>query len=352
MMSDTQRPAVVFLVMTLSLFCLRPPAVLSGGTIARDPGPPAKHAADVKIPRDYKTPEPATMRHRGAEITVDLWASGFAQGMAVYAEIYRNDAERKTSWELKQLTFDGREIAASERSWGYRALFGIHPETRAGNKILRLVYVADGRERVENITLIISASAFQFSRRPLDLGKFSDVAYRPTPEEIAFIERCREKKKEAFARSGPDLLGEAVSHPRDRHFITSPFWAKRLVMQYRIKNGKKIYLKNRLNVHRGVDLRGSTGDPVYALADGEVVIAEPMYYEGNLVVVDHGNRNFSVYMHLDRLKVKEGASVRAGDRIGSVGSTGQSTAAHLHVSLILNGVSVDPLSLLVLPLRK
>jgi murein DD-endopeptidase MepM/ murein hydrolase activator NlpD len=118
-----------------------------------------------------------------------------------------------------------------------------------------------------------------------------------------------------------------------------------------MKNGKKVRGKNRIRVHRGLDLRGVKGTPVYALADGEVVLAEELFYEGNFVLVDHGNRIFSYYMHLDSLDVKKGDRVKAGQLLARVGSTGVSTASHLHVSFIIRGIQVDPLSILPLPFR-
>jgi murein DD-endopeptidase MepM/ murein hydrolase activator NlpD len=113
-----------------------------------------------------------------------------------------------------------------------------------------------------------------------------------------------------------------------------------------MEKGRRVYLKPSVNAHSGVDLRGGKGDPVFAMASGRVVIAEGMYYEGNFIAIDHGSGIFSLYMHLDGLAVEEGRTVRAGELIGHVGSTGLSTAAHLHVSVTIDGVYVDPISLM------
>jgi murein DD-endopeptidase MepM/ murein hydrolase activator NlpD len=168
---------------------------------------------------------------------------------------------------------------------------------------------------------------------------------------VAFIQRCAEKKRKVFSALSADTLGPVMSHPRDFHHITSPFWSKRVYMQYRFKNKRKIMLGNKQSIHGGLDLRGKAGEPVFALASGLVAIAENMYYEGNFVVIDHGNRIFSYYMHMKECTVKEGDLVKGGDKIGLVGSTGISTAAHLHVSLVIQGIQVDPLSLLPLPVK-
>lgn len=314
--------------------------------------PPEKHFAEVKLPRGYRPPPVHVLQLKGTHVNVDLYAAAFAQGMAVYAELYRDPAAPEKKFEAVRLAFDGRDVLLSKREWGYRALFGVHPETAPGMKSLQVAYSIDGHPVADTFTVRISRSEYRFPPGALDLGKYSDVDYQPTPEEISFINRCAAKKKMVFRRVGPDLLGQSFSHPRDRHHITSSFWAKRLIMQYRKKNGKKIRLKNKLNVHKGLDLRGKTGEPVYSIGDGRVVIAEPMYYEGNFAVIDHGNRIFSYYMHLNSFSVKEGDMVKAGQSVGTVGSTGLSTASHLHVSLVLQDINVDPLSILMVPVRK
>jgi murein DD-endopeptidase len=313
--------------------------------------PPAKNFARVKLPSGYRVNSVRRLSFMGRDIAIDLFSGKFALGMAVYAEIYSNSSpEKKLSVEA--FSFDGKSVLLTKRSWGYRCLFGIDPARGAGKKKIGIEYSLGGVTQSESFTVQIAEKKFPFNPKPLDLGKYSDVDYRPTPDEAAFINRCTEKKNKVFGRTGQDRLEPALSYPRDRHYITSPFWAKRLIMRYRKKNGKRIRFRNRLNIHKGIDLRGDTGDPVYCMAGGKVVIAEPMYYEGNFIVIDHGDRIFSYYMHLHDLKVKEGDIVRAGDLIGHVGSTGLATGPHLHVSLIIQGVYVNPLSLLSLPVRE
>jgi murein DD-endopeptidase MepM/ murein hydrolase activator NlpD len=160
-----------------------------------------------------------------------------------------------------------------------------------------------------------------------------------------------EKKKEAFSRSGKDIISASFSHPRDIHAVTSPFWARRVYRRFKAVNGSRKYLSPENGTHRGLDLQGREGDPVYAIADGTVVLAEPMFYEGGFTVIDHGNMIFSYYMHQSKINVAAGRRVRAGETIGRVGSTGIVTGAHLHVSLVINGVHADPLSLLPLRIR-
>lgn len=121
------------------------------------------------------------------------------------------------------------------------------------------------------------------------------------------------------------------------HEVTSPFG-------YRTLNGKK-------ELHRGIDLVGknSTLDYIVAIADGKVVgmlnsCSGSYPSQGNYVSIDHGNGITSVYYHLKKgsVKVKVGATVKAGAVLGYMGATGNVTGAHLHFGIKDNGTWVDP----------
>jgi murein DD-endopeptidase MepM/ murein hydrolase activator NlpD len=94
--------------------------------------------------------------------------------------------------------------------------------------------------------------------------------------------------------------------------------------------------------HGGIDQRGAAGMPIRAVADGVVKIVRDWKLHGRTVGIDHGQGLESMYLHMSRFAVAEGAAVRKGDVIGYVGSTGRSTAPHLHWSLYANGVPVNP----------
>lgn len=96
--------------------------------------------------------------------------------------------------------------------------------------------------------------------------------------------------------------------------------------------------------HAGVDLAAPTGAPVVATGDGVVAFAGPAGNYGLLVAVDHGNGVQTRYAHLSRLGVRSGQSVRTGDVVGLVGSTGRSTGPHLHYEIRARGHAIDPLA--------
>ncbi len=94
--------------------------------------------------------------------------------------------------------------------------------------------------------------------------------------------------------------------------------------------------------HKGNDYAAPVGTPTYAADNGTVIIAGWSDSAGNWVVIDHGNGLVSKYMHHSRILVSQGQTVKKGQQIGEVGSTGQSTGPHLHFQVELNGVAVHP----------
>lgn len=98
--------------------------------------------------------------------------------------------------------------------------------------------------------------------------------------------------------------------------------------------------------HQGLDISAEKGHPVYATADGTVQAASYSGDYGNLVVLKHDFGLSTRYGHLSKFNVKPGTSVKRGDVIGFVGSTGRSTGSHLHYEVLANGKLVNPLQLL------
>lgn len=98
--------------------------------------------------------------------------------------------------------------------------------------------------------------------------------------------------------------------------------------------------------HRGVDYAAPTGSPVVAPAAGHIRlvgrVSDGFELHGNTIGIDHGQGLLSIMIHLSRIDVNEGDFVRAGQRIGAIGSTGASTGPHLHWGLYMNQVAIDP----------
>ncbi len=95
-------------------------------------------------------------------------------------------------------------------------------------------------------------------------------------------------------------------------------------------------------IHSGIDLRGDTGDPVRATANGTVVTASWQGGYGNLIEIDHNNGLSTRFGHLSKIEVKVGQHIKMGDVIGRIGSTGRSTGPHLHYETRVNDTAIDP----------
>lgn len=100
----------------------------------------------------------------------------------------------------------------------------------------------------------------------------------------------------------------------------------------------------KLTRHCGLDYSAPRGTPVKASAGGKVVYAGVYYNYGKFIVIDHGQGYETAYGHLNKVNVKKGQTVFKGDIIGQVGSTGRSTAPHLHYEVRINGVAVNPIN--------
>lgn len=95
-------------------------------------------------------------------------------------------------------------------------------------------------------------------------------------------------------------------------------------------------------MHNGLDFTAPQGTPIYATGDGTVTTASMATGTGNHVIINHGYGYETVYMHMVRIKAKEGQRVKRGEVIGWVGSTGASTGPHCHYEVHINGTRVDP----------
>lgn len=306
----------------------------------------------ITIPTDYQLPAVQKRLVHFNEFIIVLYSRSFAQGDAVYMEIL---PQRNSKYNLMRskvsLVYKNKSLPLTKKRWGYRVLWGIDPDEKKSTLLIK-IQVSNFRAKLEEtLAVSIKKTSWPTSTSTIRIRKRSHKTAEEQKEFYIRLGKERKRKHEAFQSDSSDLLTAFWSHPRDMHYITSEFWKKRTYQYYDYKNKKRIAMGTSTRIHRGLDLRGRTGDPIFAVADGLVVLAEHMYYEGNFVLIDHGNKIFSGYMHQSKLFVQEGQLVKAGQHIGNSGNTGRVSGAHLHISIYMNGIMVDPLSLLSLPIR-
>jgi len=220
----------------------------------------------------------------------------------------------------------GRAVRVAPAPWGWFAVGGL-PVDSAGFFELEVSGRRAGVPETERRVIRVTERTYPSTRIGISAGAAED------PEVSARIEREAALIQAALHGSTGEWLPTGPFDWPRPPVRTSPFG------QRRVFNGS---VRSR---HLGLDLRGQRGAPVYAPAAGRVVLTGSFYYQGNAVYVDHGLGLVTAYFHFSSTAVEIGQTVEAGDLLGRVGSTGRSTAPHLHWSAYVDGENVDPESL-------
>ena len=160
----------------------------------------------------------------------------------------------------------------------------------------------------------------------------------PNPDDQAAILKDKETKADIFKTVSPDRKWGGSFAPPATAEISDVFGVQRVF------NGTV------QSTHQGLDFRVPTGTPVVAVNRGHVILARPLFFEGNCVVIDHGQGLLSLYLHMSKFSVKEGDEVEKGQEIGFSGGTGRATGPHLHLAVRWQGVYLDPQALLKMKL--
>jgi len=236
------------------------------------------------------------------------------------------------TWLGHQFTFS---YDASTKTWF--ALAGVNFETSPGTYTLALTAQPTTSKSPLTFTHTFAVARAHYPQIKVELTvekKFTE----PSPEQQEQIAEAVKIKQDYLSRVTPDRQWDGnFAAPADAP--TSDVYGSQ-----RIFNGKA------QREHQGLDFRVPTGTPVAAMNSGTVLLARFLYFEGNCVVIDHGQGLLTLYFHLSEFKVKEGEPVKRGQIIGLSGGTGRATGPHLHVAVRWQGTYLDPAALLQLPL--
>jgi hypothetical protein len=230
----------------------------------------------------------------------------------------------------------GRPLFFFPYADGYAALIGIDLEAKPGKMPWRVGFVdGTGAPRKAAGAITIKVRSFPVQRLNLPKGM---VDLSPEDERRANAESAR--LRTLFDMVGPERLWRGpFTKPVATDAKAEGFGSRRVI------NGKP------RSPHSGADFAAPAGTPVVASNRGRVALVVEFFFGGRLVALDHGEGLYTLYMHLDRADVVEGALVERGSIIGAVGSTGRATGPHLHWGAQLRSARIDPDALLKLPVR-
>jgi murein DD-endopeptidase MepM/ murein hydrolase activator NlpD len=160
----------------------------------------------------------------------------------------------------------------------------------------------------------------------------------PSPEQVEQSARDKAIKQAFLNRITPERQWAGDFRPPVEARISDVFGTERTF------NGQV------QSSHQGLDFAVPAGTPVAALNSGTVLLAQPMFFEGNFVVIDHGQGLLSLYLHLSEFKVAPGDHVVGGQVLGLSGASGRATGPHLHVAVRWQGMYLNPAELVALKL--
>jgi murein DD-endopeptidase MepM/ murein hydrolase activator NlpD len=218
---------------------------------------------------------------------------------------------------------DGRPVLVLAQGAAWVAVVGIGLAADAAQPLTLAVTEADGR--AHEVALKLQDKAY------------AEQQLRVAPKHVDLSPRDQARYERERAHLAQVLRHYAAREPATLQLLTptrgprsSSFGLRRLF------NGEA------RNPHSGMDIAAPTGTPVTSAAAGEVIDTGDYFFNGQTVIVDHGQGFLSLYCHLSAIDTRAGAALDAGAPIGKVGATGRVTGAHLHFSVYLNAQAVDP----------
>jgi len=198
-----------------------------------------------------------------------------------------------------------------------------------------------GRDRKNNIVISINNKKIikKVLKREYKIQRIDGLEEKKvTPPEEVYERIKRENKWIGEARlinSDLTFFTNKFSIPVKNAIITGVYGSQRIL------NGKAKW------PHYGLDFAADEGTKIKAMLDGIATLVEPdLFYTGGTLIFDHGHGISTLYMHMEKILVKKGQKVKQGDIIGTVGSTGRTTGAHLDVRLNWFDVRLDPATVL------
>jgi len=198
-----------------------------------------------------------------------------------------------------------------------------------------------GRDRKNDVVITINKKKIvkKVYKKKYNIQRIDGLEEKKvTPPEEVYERIKRENKWIGQARaidSDLTFFKNKFVIPVEKAIITGVYGSQRIL------NGKPKW------PHYGLDFAADEGTKIKAMLDGVATLVEPdLFYTGGTLIFDHGHGISTLYMHMEKILVKKGQKVKQGDIIGTVGSTGRATGAHLDVRLNWFQIRLDPATVL------
>jgi len=250
-------------------------------------------------------------------LAVGAWAQAFD---AVPEKPEQGTVIKVTSDKATSARLHGRVIKLFPQPNGPR--LGLMPVPTLENPGKYDLEFLDETGALLHTTPITVADAY-YPRENLTIAP-SISTLKPSPGEQATVGKFRDAVTEERYWTEPFTLPVPGC-------VTSPYGSTRL------HNGKLTG-----DFHAGIDQRGAAGTPIHPITPGVVKIVQKWNLRGGTVAIDHGQGVESIYLHMSAFQAKEGQHVTTSDVIGYIGSTGRSTGPHVHWTMYVNTVPVNP----------
>ncbi|TVX96082.1 murein hydrolase activator EnvC family protein [Cohnella terricola] len=172
-----------------------------------------------------------------------------------------------------------------------------------------------------------------------------EVLISKLTKEIEEMEEISEESEKQLTELAKQASALEAQKNRIKTYYKGGKLGMPLKSEYRLSSpfGYRIHpITGSKKLHTGLDMAAPKGTPIYAAETGVVTVAQSWSGYGNCVIIDHGGGLWTLYGHMSQILVEKGQTVKRGEKIGLVGSTGQSTGNHLHFEVRKNAEPVDP----------
>ena len=207
------------------------------------------------------------------------------------------------------------------------SLLPISYYAKPSTKKIKITYTENGKTKIKSVVVQIKDGNYKKERIQVTKSKVN-------PKGKEANERINKEYHEAMniyaTSTKKNHLNSAFVLPMES-FITSDFGKAR------------VYNDTLKGYHSGTDFRAKVGTPIISSNDGVVVLVKDRFYSGGTVIIDHGQGIYTCYYHMSKFLVKKNQKVQKHDVIGLSGKSGRVTGPHLHFSVRVGGVQVDPL---------